>query len=587
MVDALLAGKRSRQCVHHTNSQILGVVVLLVIWLVTACSAVPSIPDKHLTNPATGQYTYTPPSSHLPSGKIIFSDSQFPASVNPLFASSPVDFEVRDALWASPVVYDQQFHLHPDQLTEVPLPENGDVQDHGKIVIMHLRHDLRWSDGQPILASDFQYWWHLNQDPTTGAVITGGYDQIASIDTPDSFTVVLHMKQPFGPYLFYLPYAAPQHAWKTIQNIDLQNTATVYQAPKVTDGPYMLSDYKDGQSYTMVPNPYYTSTTFHSPFVAQLIFQSYSSVEALSSAAQRLQTDVTQGYHEYNLALLAHLPAGVSILQTPAAAYEHLDFNNANPLFRDVRVRRAISLAIDKCGLINDILHTPDCSTRLASQVEPLPSPVYDASIHASQYDVHAARALLAQAGWLPNAQGLLTKHGQPFSIRLVTTADNPLRTAVAEKIRHYLLAVGIQVELRYYSLGTFFAVYNRGSILATGAFDLAMFTYANGPEPDDEYSAYHSSQIPNADNPNLGNYARVNDPIIDQALTQGRNTLLFADRVKFYHQFLERLADQVYIIPLYTEVNIMTVNEHVQNVLPNPNSSDNNWNIGDWWIKQ
>ena len=587
MVDALPAGKRSRQCVHHANSQILGVVVLLVIWLVTACSAVPSIPDKHLTNPATGQYTYTPPSSHLPSGKIIFSDSQFPASVNPLFASSPVDFEVRDALWASPVVYDQQFHLHPDQLTEVPLPENGDVQDHGKIVIMHLRHDLRWSDGQPILASDFQYWWHLNQDPTTGAVITGGYDQIASIDTPDSFTVVLHMKQPFGPYLFYLPYAAPQHAWKTIQDIDLQNTATVYQAPKVTDGPYMLSDYKDGQSYTMVPNPYYTSTTFHSPFVAQLIFQSYSSVEALSSAAQRLQTDVTQGYHEYNLALLAHLPAGVSILQTPAAAYEHLDFNNANPLFRDVRVRRAISLAIDKCGLINGILHTPDCSTRLASQVEPLPSPVYDASIHASQYDVHAARALLAQAGWLPNAQGLLTKHGQPFSIRLVTTADNPLRTAAAEKIRHYLLAVGIQVEIRYYSLGTFFAVYNRGSILATGAFDLAMFTYANGPEPDDEYSAYHSSQIPNADNPNLGNYARVNDPIIDQALTQGRNTLLFADRVKFYHQFLERLADQVYIIPLYTEVNIMTVNEHVQNVLPNPNSSDNNWNIGDWWIKQ
>jgi peptide/nickel transport system substrate-binding protein len=560
--------------------------------MVTACSAVPSIPVKHLANPITGRYSYTPPSSLLPRGKITFSDSQFPVSVNPLFASSTVDFEVRDTLWASPVVYDQKFHVHPDQLTEVPLPENGDVQDNGKTIIMRLRHDLHWSDGQPILSSDFQYWWHLNQDPATGAVITGGYDQIASIDTPDSFTVVLHMKRPFGPYLLYLPYAAPEHAWKTLQDIDLQNTVAVYRAPNVTDGPYMLASGPNSLSpnnnrHIMVPNPYYTSTIFHGPFVAQLIFQAYDGLAALSSAAQKQQTDLTQGYQEDNLPLLAHLPAGVSTLQTPAAAYEHLDFNNANPLFQDVRVRRAISLAIDKCGLIKDVLHTADCSARLASQVEPPPSLVYDASIQASSFDPQAARALLLQAGWHPNAQGLLTKHGQLFRIRLVTTGDNPLRAAAAEKIRQYLLAVGIQAEIRYYSLGTFFAVFNRGGILATGAFDLAMFAYANSPEPDDEYIAFHSSQIPSADNPTLGNYARVNDAVIDQALTQGRETVVFADRIKFYHQFLERLADQVYIIPLYIGVNIMTVNEHIQNVIPNPNSSDNNWNISDWWVKQ
>src|SRR5712692_7244071 len=266
----------------------IGSILCLVAWMVAACSGTPSVP-------------YTPPPTHSSNGKIVFSDREFPGAVNPLFSASSVDFAVSAALWSAPVFYDAQFHIQPNQLTEVPLPENGDVRDGGTTISMHLRHDLRWSDGQPLLASDFQYWWRLDQDPTTGAVITGGYDQIASIDTPDSFTVVLHMKQPFGPYLFYLPYAAPQHAWKTLQAIDLQNTAAVYQAPKVTDGPYMLAEYSDGQSYSMVPNPYYTSTTFHGPFVAQLIFQSYSSVAALSLAAQKLQTDVTQAYHEYDL----------------------------------------------------------------------------------------------------------------------------------------------------------------------------------------------------------------------------------------------------------------------------------------------
>jgi peptide/nickel transport system substrate-binding protein len=185
------------------------VVALLLVWMVLACSSAPSITNRPLTSSLLGRYSYTPAPSHRSSGTLVFSDTQFPLSVNPLFASSPVDFEVRDALWAAPVFYDEQFHVHPDQLTEVPLPENGDVQDQGQTIIMHLRHDLHWSDGQPLLANDFQYWWHLNQDPATGPILTSGYDQIASIDTPDRFTVVLHMKHPFGPYLSYLPYAAP------------------------------------------------------------------------------------------------------------------------------------------------------------------------------------------------------------------------------------------------------------------------------------------------------------------------------------------------------------------------------------------
>ena len=102
----------------------------------------------------------------------------------------------------------------------------------------------------------------------------------------------------------------------------------------------------------------------------------------------------------------------------------------------------------------------PDCA-RAANQVEPLPSLYYDLSIASSAYDPAAARKLLAQAGWLPGPRGILTRQGKPFTIRLVTTADNPIRAAAAALIQRDLQAMGIDVQVQYYPLNLFFAVYS------------------------------------------------------------------------------------------------------------------------------
>jgi peptide/nickel transport system substrate-binding protein len=339
----------------------------------------------------------------------------------------------------------------------------------------------------------------------------------------------------------------------------------------------------------MLPNPYYRSTTFHGPFAARLIYRAYASTTQLLQAALEGQVNVAEGYTESDLTTMRAAIAGrdneqtTTLLAAPTAAYEHLDFNLAEPFLQDARVRRAIQMAINVCGMLTNILHAANCARRV-SQVEPPPSLVYDPAIQASRYDPAAARTLLAQVGWRPNAQGMMKNNGHVFTIKLVTTADNPIRAALAQYIQRDLRAIGIQVNIVTYSLGTFFGIYTKNGVLATGNYDMALFTYANGPDPDDEYDVFDSSQIPSADNPYGGNYGRVNDPIIDHALANGRDTISFAARVAAYHQFLERLAAQAYSIPLYTELNIMTVSAQVHNVIPNPNTSDNTWNIADWW---
>ena len=605
---------RINRPLRRKRAAVLTATLLMTVWLAVACSG--AVTSSTVRSPLLGPYSFTPVSQNVsgshdaPGGRIVFADTQFPDTLNPLFADMPIDFTLDNALWAAPVFFDQQFHVHADQLTEVPLPQNGDVQDGGRTIIMRLRHDLYWSDGQPLTSGDFRYWWQLEQDPNTGAITPGGYSEIASIDTPDAYTVVLHMKQPFGPYLLYLPYAAPQHAWSKLPAIDLQNTSAVFALPTVTDGPYMLAQAQIGQgqgstinrepttsTLTMLPNRYYRSTTFHGPFASRLVYRAYADTTKLIQAVRQGQVNVAEGYKESDVSAINRLlraaidpqRAGQSVaptmLEAPTAAYEHLDFNLAHAVLQDTRVRRAIQMAINACGMLADILHAANCARRI-SQVEPQPSLVYDPAIQASRYDPAAARALLTQAGWRPNAEGIMTRDGQPFTIRLVTTTDNPIRMALAHYIQRDLRTIGIQASIVAYSLSAFFGVYTKNGVLATGNYDMALFTYANSPDPDDEDGVFDSSQIPTADNPYGGNYGRVNDPIIDHALVNGRTAVSFANRVTYYHQFLERLAAQVYSIPLYTELNIMTVSANVHNVIPNPNQADNTWNIADWWVQ-
>jgi peptide/nickel transport system substrate-binding protein len=497
-----------------------------------------------------------------------------PAAPNPLFASTAGDFTLNSALWGRPVVFDRQFHVLPDQLLEVPLPENGGVQDGGKKVILHLRRDLFWSDGEPIVAGDFRFWWRLNQQRETGATITGGYDMIADIETPDRYTVVLHLKRPFGPYLFYLPYAAPEHVWGKLPPIELQNTKTVIQYPAVTSGPYKLDHVEGTERYVLVPHERYASSTFHGPYLRRLIYQVYSDEAAMQRALQAGTVTVIQG---------ALSPGGAQMQQMTirAASYEHLDFNLEKPLLQDLRVRKALQAALDVCSLLQKQLKQNDC-TRRVNQVEPPPSLYADPSLPGVPYNQQGALHLLAESGWKQGPDGLLRRGEETLSLRLVTTSQ---RRPLVETIKQAFRAIGIQLEPVYVSAGKLFGGLTRGGVLASGAFDLALFASSLGPEPDDQYAVFHSSQVPSVQHPEALNYGRVRDAELDAALEQGRAAITFQARKAAYQRFLHRVAEQVYTVPLYSEENRMLVRMGTRNVMPHADPVLNLWNIADWWV--
>jgi peptide/nickel transport system substrate-binding protein len=539
------------------------------------------------TTPPTQQkaYDYKAPTSDQHGGTVIFSDWQFPDSLNPLFAGLVVDQEIDAGLWSGPTTITSDAKYIPDEATEVPTLDNGGFSKDGMTVTIHLRHDLKWSDGQPLTSDDYIYAMNVLLDPNTAAASTFGYDQ-GTYSAPDQYTVKVQYKEPFASYLAYLPFPLPKHAWSSIANKDLSTTQDVNLTPKVTSGPFMLSDFAADQSVTLVPNPNFVSTSLHPTVLDKAVFKVFSSKDALIAGYQAGETDHAEDFTNADIKKLTGLP-GLQV--TSNIAYEHIDFNLQTPVLQDLNVRKAIEQGIDRCQIIQTVL-SADCAQLGVDTVLPAPSPEFDPSIKAYPFNKDQAIADLKASGWDCSAAPSPCKKadGTVFpTLNLTTTSGNQQRADVTQIVKQDLAAIGIPINLdgQYYPASVYFTDYSHGGILATGKYDLSLFAYVFGLDTGGDLSEFASSEIPTDQSPSGGNFSRVNDPQVDQALTDGGKELDPAKRHTIYVNLLKHIIEQVYTIPMYLRPNVTLTSTNIANYFPNPTSAGNEWNIADWFF--
>jgi peptide/nickel transport system substrate-binding protein len=380
--------------------------------------------------------------------------------------------------------------------------------------------------------------------------------------------------------------AAPKHAWGNIPHQDLRKEIEVNLAPSVTSGPFKIESYNPDQSnITMVPNPYYKSTTLHKSVLDRLVYRTYPDPDALVAAFELGQTDYAEDFGRDAIFKLA----GRKYVKTAELGYTLLDFNLTNPVLKDYQVRKAIEEAIDRCQIIQAVLNQT-CDKVGVDTILPAPSPYYDSTIKALPFSLTQAKADMQAAGWDCSANPC-TKAGKPFpTLNLVTTSGNTQRANVTEIVKQDLGNLGVPVNLdgQYYGNGPLFAGYGQNGILARGNYDLALFAYTFGVDADGAlYPSFDSTQIPSDANPAGGNYERVNDPQVDQLLEQGRTTLDPAKRHDIYVTLQKLLIQDVYTIPMYLRPNITLTRDNVGNYIENPTSAGNTWNVGDWFVKR
>ncbi|HEX8805432.1 MAG TPA: ABC transporter substrate-binding protein, partial [Candidatus Aquilonibacter sp.] len=170
-----------------------------------------------------------------------------PKNLNPLLISNTIDVFLARFMFLPLIQPNAQGVQQPLLATEVPSTTNGGISPDGLTITYHLRKDVKWSDGVAFTSKDVKWTWTAIMNNDNNIVSRHGYDYVKSIDTPDPWTVIVHLKEKFSPFVntFFTdsdqPYGvAPEHILAKYPNV---NQIPFNSEPTVSDGPFRFAEW--------------------------------------------------------------------------------------------------------------------------------------------------------------------------------------------------------------------------------------------------------------------------------------------------------------------------------------------------------
>jgi peptide/nickel transport system substrate-binding protein len=357
------------------------------------------------------------------------------------------------------------------------LAESIETSADGKTYTFKLRQGVTFSNGEPLTSADVLASWNRYMTPATNWRCLSEFDgrnliKVEKVDTPDPMTVVFTLNKPSTLFL------------NTMARTDCGGTGIVHRSSVGADGkwvapigtgPFMLAEWRKGQYVELDRNPRYRAlpgardgnTGGKAAQVAKVRFVVVP--DSATAKAALLSGDIDLIYNINDEDLPEYKARkDISIASSPNLNLQGLLFQTKDPLLGDVRIRRAIALALDLPELVNA---TTSGTAKPSRSVIPMPSSFYG-PVQAAQprRDVAAAKKLLAEAGYKGQPIKLLTskRYSSIFNIAILTQA-------MAQD-------AGLNVDVEVLEWATLLDRYNKGNYQAMA------FTYSSRPDPSLSY---------------------------------------------------------------------------------------------------
>lgn len=487
-----------------------------------------------------------------------------PDTLNFIIGGTSIGRQVYQTLVEGLVGVDPDGNFYPILAAEIPTQENGGISDDNLTVTWKLKPGVLWSDGEPFTSDDVLFTVEAARVPDS--IIAERFSKITSIEAPDDETVVISYSEIDVGYLeqWRATYGCgiiPRHATGELDQI----TRWDWNRAPVGTGPFVLQEWTAGDHVTVVRNENYHMDG--KPYLDRIDFLIVPSEEA--RAQMMLQGDAEimlwpgETYNEdFENAANVELGLAPGVWNSRLFMNMSKTFDNdpgpepPHDLLGDLRVRQAISMAIDRERIVNDILegrveiaNSPHTIGWNACEMPPY------------EFNPERARELMEEAGWVEGSGGVREAQGAEYAedgtraeITLVTyTAFLPMElTGLA--IQEDLANIGIQVNFSMEDFAVIFGGWEDQAPRKTGDFDMMLFdTSMGGVEPHQTiFNTWHSSRIPSADVPGGANYMRFNNAEADELIDAAGATLDLDERQGLYCEMVEIEREELPIIYLY-----------------------------------
>jgi peptide/nickel transport system substrate-binding protein len=514
------------------------VILLLMVLLLAACDKSPQ------TENARPKVDKPPAHGDI----LVRGDIGDASNLIPLLASDSASHSVAGMVFNGLVKYDKDMNIVGD------LAESWDVTQNGLVITFHLRKGVQWHDGKPFTAADVLYTYQVTTNPKTPTAYAGDFLKIKKAEALDDYTFRVTYDKPFAPALISWASAIlPRHllAGKDI-------TKSPLARHPIGTGPYKFKEWVAGQKIVLVSNEnYFEGRPYIDGRVTRIIPDTATmflelraqniGMMGLTPLQYTRQTDnnlFKENFNKYRYL---------------SFAYTYLGYNLKNSLFKDKRVRQAISYAVNKDEIISGVL---------LGLGKPATGPykhgtwAYNDKVKIYNYNPAKARELLKQAGLTDtNNDGVLEKDGKPFEFEILTNQGNETRQKCAEIIQRQLKEVGISVKIRIVEWSAFVT-----DFINKRRFDAVILGWTIPLDPD-AYDVWHSSKT----SPEELNFVSYKNPEADEMLEKGRSTFNQAERKKYYDRFQEILVeDQPYTF-LYVPEELIIISNRIRGVEPAP----------------
>ncbi len=523
--------------------------------------------------------------------------------LNPYLSSGTKDVEASSLVLEGMAGFDETGVVFPRLAESVPTVENGGVSADLTQITWKLKPGLLWSDGSAVTSADAKFTYEYCTHPEGGCAQAARYEGIKSIDTPDDLTIVVTFTaaKP-NPYQAFVGGTSP-----IIQKAQFENclgaaaaTCTAANFGPIGTGPFMVTDFKVNDVVTFAANPNYRDPA--KPAFATMTLKGGG--EAAASARAVMETgEFDYGWNtQINPELQAQMAAGGKgeFVSGFGTLVERIEMNmtdpspdlaegeratpkHPHPFLSDIRVRKALSMSIDR-NLLVEVGY--GAAGRPTCNLVPAPEMFASDNTECLTQDMAGAKALLDEAGWTMGSDGVREKDGKKLSI-LYQTSTNAVRQDFQALVKGWWNELGVQVELKNIDAGVYFGG-DPGSPDTFQKFYADVEMYANnfdGTDPEPYLGQYLCNKIPGPENQWQGeNINRFCDPAYDALWAELSKTAEMSKRAEIAKKLNDMLTKDSFVVVALVDRGRLSAKSNTLGGAVLNTWDTELWNAQDWF---